>query len=265
MEFKDILFEKKDRVATITLNRPEKYNALSFNCYLEIMQAFENIEKDKEIKVVVIKSSGKAFCAGADLGDLGTVAGGQKTGTVSEQPKPGGGRGPYEVIEGCSKPVIAAVQGMALAGGLELLMVCDIVIASEQAKFGDQHANFGLIPGGGATQRLPRLIGIRKAKELLFTGDWISPQDAERIGLVNKVVPADKLDDATNEMCQKLIGKSYEATSAVKKLVYDGMQTDLESGLKLERAAVAAHFSSATFKEGIKAFTEKRKPDFSQV
>jgi enoyl-CoA hydratase/carnithine racemase len=264
MEFKDIIFEKKGHVATITLNHPEKYNALSFNCYKELMQAFEDIEKDREVKVVVIKARGKAFCAGADLSDLGTLAGGQKESPLTEQAKPSG-RGPYEVIENCTKPVIAAVQGMALAGGLELLLVCDIVIASEEARLGDQHANFGLVPGGGATQRLPRLIGIRKAKELLFTGDWISPQEAERIGLVNKVVPADKLDEAVEELCRKLVNKSYEAASAVKRLVYEGMQTDLETGLGLERKAVAAHFSSETFKEGVKSFLEKRKPDFSKL
>lgn len=264
MEFKDIIFEKKDRVATITLNRPEKYNALSFNCYKELIQAFDDIEKDRDVKVVVIKARGKAFCAGADLSDLATLAGGQKGNQPTEQTKPDT-RGPYEVIESCTKPVIAAVQGMALAGGLELLLVCDMVIASEEARLGDQHANFGLIPGGGATQRLPRLIGIRRAKELLFTGDWISAQEAERIGLVNKVVPADKLDDAANEICQKLVNKSYEATSAVKRLVYEGMQTDVATGVQLERKAVVAHFSSETFKEGVKSFLEKRKPDFSKL
>lgn len=264
MEFKDIVYEKDDRVATITLNRPEKYNALSFNCYRELIQAFDDIEQDRNVKVVVIKARGKAFCAGADLSDLGTLAGGQKGGLITEQAKTDV-RGPYEVIEKCTKPVIAAVQGIALAGGLELLLVCDIVIASDEARFGDQHANFGLVPGGGATQRLPRLIGIRRAKELLFTGDWISAQEAERIGLINKVVPADKLDEAVNEMCQKLVNKSYEATSTVKRLVYEGMQTDLETGVQLERKAVAAHFTTETFKEGVKAFLEKRKPDFSRL
>lgn len=264
MEFKDIIFEKKDRVATITLNRPDKYNALSFNCYRELIQAFDDIEKDREVKIVVIKARGKAFCAGADLSDLGTLAGGQKGSPLAEQAKPDR-RGPYEVIENCTKPVIAAVQGMALAGGLELLLVCDIVIASEEARLGDQHANFGLVPGGGATQRLPRLIGIRKAKELFFTGDWISAEEAERLGLINKVVPTDKLDEAVNDMCQKLVNKSYEATSAVKRLVHEGMQTDIETGVQLERKAVALHFATETFKEGVKSFLEKRKPDFSKL
>lgn len=259
MEFQDILFEKKDGVATITLNRPEALNALSFNAYRELILAFGEIEGDREVAVVVIKSTGKFFCAGADLKDLATVPGSGMT--------PGGGLGgavadPCTVIENCSRPVIAAVQGAALAGGVELLLVCDIVIMSEEARLSDFHARHGLIPGQGATQRLPRLIGIRKAKEMLFTGDWVSAQEAERIGLVNRVVPAEKLDEAVEEMCRKLVDKSVSTQATVKRLVHRGMQADIETGLELERRAMYAHFFSPAFQEGVKAFMERRKPDF---
>jgi enoyl-CoA hydratase/carnithine racemase len=158
--------------------------------------------------------------------------------------------------------VIAAINGFALAGGLELVEACDIAIASQEARLGDQHANFGLMPGGGGTQRLPRLVGVRKAKELLFSGDWVSPQEAERIGLVNRVVPAEKLEEAVDEMAKKLAEKSPLATKAMKAAVNRGMQTDLATALELEIGTILHHFTSEDVIEGINAFEEKRKPVF---
>lgn len=267
MSYQNIILEKSAGKAEVILNRPDKLNALSFDTYRELIQAFEEIEKDTEIRVVVLKARGRAFCAGADLGDLATAASAMQDFSPAKLGEMMGDMGSlsidaYGAIENCSKPVIAAIHGLAVAGGLELIEACDFAIVSEEARLGDQHANFGLVPGGGGTQRLPRLIGIRRAKELLLTGDWISPQEAERIGLINKVVPADKLDEAVEEMCQKFINKSPSATKTMKRLVNEGMQMDLSSGIELEAKAVFEHFRSEDFREGVRAFLEKRKPEF---
>ena len=259
MEFNSIIFEKEEGAARIILNRPEALNAISSELISELGVAVDDAEKDESIKVIVIAAKGRAFSAGADLKGM--------RGILSS---------PYELekfirswhrtfnkLEESTKVVICAVQGIALAGGLELVNVCDIVIVSDQAKLGDQHANFGLIPGGGNTQRLPRIVGSRKAKELLLTGDWLSATEAERIGLVNKVVPADKLEEAINEMVDKVIkNKSPLAAKAIKNLVNKGMQVDLYSALELEIQAVLNHFRSEDIAEGIGAFEEKRIPVF---
>lgn len=257
MDFSDIIYEKKEGLAKITLNRPDVLNALGPKTLEEIGEALEDIENDISVRVVVITANGRAFCTGADL-----------TGVASIPPdKPRDyflrlWNKVFSAIENVSVPVIAAVNGMAYAGGLELVMVCDLAIASEEAKLSDQHANRGLIPGGGASQRLPRLIGIRKAKELLYTGDRISPAEAERLGLINKVVPADKLEEATNEMVTKLLAKSPMALKAVKKLVNRGMESSLDAGLEMEMLAMTGHGTTEDFEEGIKSFLEGRPPAF---
>lgn len=257
MDFSNIIYEKKEGLAKITLNRPDVLNALGPKTLEEIGEALEDIENDISVRVVVITANGRAFCTGADL-----------TGVASIPPdKPRDyflrlWNKVFSAIENMSVPVIAAVNGMAYAGGLELVMVCDLAIASEEAKLSDQHANRGLIPGGGASQRLPRLIGIRKAKELLYTGDRISPAEAERLGLINKVVPADKLEEATNEMVTKLLAKSPMALKAVKKLVNRGMESSLGAGLEMEMLAMTGHGTTEDFEEGIKSFLEGRSPAF---
>ena len=257
MDFSNIIYEKKEGLAKITLNRPDVLNALGPKTLEEISEALEDIENDISVRVVVITANGRAFCTGADL-----------TGVASIPPdKPRDyflrlWNKVFSAIENVSVPVIAAVNGMAYAGGLELVMVCDLAIASEEAKLSDQHANRGLIPGGGASQRLPRLIGIRKAKELLYTGDRISPTEAERLGLINKVVPADKLEEATNEMVTKLLAKSPMALKAVKKLVNRGMESSLDAGLEMEMLAMTGHGTTEDFEEGIKSFLEGRPPAF---
>lgn len=255
MEFSNIILEKKEEVAKITLNRPDVLNALDAQTLQEMGAAVEDIENDSSVRVAVITAKGRAFCTGADLT---------------------GGAAPewslnrflrlwnkvFSAIENISMPVIAVINGMALAGGLELVMVCDLAIAVEDAKLSDQHANYGLVPGGGASQRLPRLIGIRKAKELLYTGDRISPAEAERLGLINKVVPADKLEEATNELVAKLLGKSPMALKTVKKLINRGMESSLDAGLEMEMLGATVHATTEDMAEGIKAFIERRPPIF---
>jgi enoyl-CoA hydratase len=168
-----------------------------------------------------------------------------------------------EKIQKLKKPVIAAINGHALAGGLEFAMACDLAVCAANAKLGDQHANVGLIPGSGGSQRLPRLIGLRKAMELLLTGDMISAEEAERLGLVNKVVPAEELLAASMELARKITKKSPLVSEALKRLVYQGMQVDLATALELERGALVRHHGAQDMKEGIQSFLEKRKPIFT--
>jgi len=258
VEFTNIILEKRNGIAKIILNRPQALNALDIDTHMELQAALRDIEEDEATRVVVITGSGRAFCAGADLKYINELLGNpQKMAAFGQL-----FHDTYGMIENLSKPVIAAINGLALAGGIELLEACDIVIASEEARIGDQHANFGLVPGGGGTQRLPRLIGIRKAKELLLTGDWISGKEAEAIGLVNKAVPAEKLEEAVNEMAQKLAERSPMASKTIKFLVNRGMQTDLYTGLELEKGALATHSATEDMVEGVSAFLEKRKPVF---
>ena len=255
MEFSNIILEKKAGMAKITLNRPQVLNALDTKTLQEMGAAVEDIENDSSVRVVVITANGRAFCTGADL-----MGGGAADWSLDNFVRLW--NRVFNAIEDLSKPVIAAINGMALAGGLELVMVCDLAIAVEDARLSDQHANYGLVPGGGASQRLPRLVGIRKSKELLYTGDRISPAEAERLGLVNKVVPADKLEEATNELVTKLLGKSPMALKAVKRLVNRGMDSSLNAGLEMEMLAATAHGSTEDMAEGIKAFIERRPPEF---
>ncbi|OIP25981.1 MAG: hypothetical protein COT13_04265 [Chloroflexi bacterium CG08_land_8_20_14_0_20_45_12] len=259
MKFSTIIFEKKEGVARITLNRPEALNAISPELISEIGVAADDAEKDESIKAIVIAAKGRAFSAGADLKAIkGILDSPHKIERFLRS-----WHKTFKTLEESSKPVICAVQGMALAGGLELVNACDIVIASDKAQLGDQHANFGLIPGGGNTQLLPRIVGPRKAKELLLTGDWLSAAEAERIGLINKVVPADKLEEAVNEMVDKVTkNKSPLAAKRIKELVNKGMQVDLHSAWELESQTMLNHFRSEDMAEGLSAFEERRTPVF---
>ncbi|MBW1709948.1 MAG: enoyl-CoA hydratase/isomerase family protein [Deltaproteobacteria bacterium] len=221
MTYNTMIVEKKNQIATITLNRPPM-NAVNEELLNELVEVCDDLEKDNEIQVVILTGAGKAFSAGREL-----------PGVLAGEEYPGGPR--YRTLENLSKPVIAAVNGYCFTGSFELAMCADIIIASEKAVFSDTHARFGLIPGGGQTQRLPRLIGVRKAKELLFTCDRISANEAEKIGIVNKVVPPEELEEAAREMAEKILKNIPESVSTIKKLINQSLNTDLESGLKLEQ------------------------------
>jgi enoyl-CoA hydratase len=233
-------------------------NSIDSDTHLELHEALSDIEHDKSVRVAVITGSGRAFCTGADLKYAMTLQGDPQ----KAEDFIGLWRKTTETIANLNKPVIAAVNGIALAGGLELVMACDIIYAADTARLGDQHANYGLIPGGGGTVRLPRLIGIKKAMELILTGDWISAKEAEALGLVNHAVPADKLEEAVMGMAQKLAEKSPLASKGIKYLVNTGMQTDIATALAIEAKIVAPNFSSPDMVEGLRAFNEKRKPVF---
>jgi enoyl-CoA hydratase/carnithine racemase len=227
--------------------------------YAEIYDAIQDIEADREIRVVIITGTGRAFCSGADLKAIQpSLAKASSTVEFLE-----GCHKALNAVDNCSKPVIAAVNGLALAGGLELVEACDIVIVAETARLGDQHASRGLVPGGGGTQRLIRQMPFRKAMELLLTGDWISAREAEAYGLVNKVVPDDKLQEAANEMAEKLAKRSPMASKTIKMLAKRGIETDLSTALKMEIAGVAQHFFTDDAREGIQSFMERREPNFT--
>jgi len=258
MEFKDIIYSKENGIAKIIINRPEVRNALNRSVRLEIRNAIEDIEKDKSIKVAVITGAGdKAFCAGADL----TVFK-EATPIEIEEHASSLGQQLFNDIENLRVPVIAMVNGYSFGGGCELAMACDIRIASENARLGQTEINVGLMPGGGGTQRLPRLVGWGKAKELMYTGRIIDAAEAEKIGLVDKVVPRDKLEETVMELAKTIAGKSPIIISLIKKAVNRGMYTDLAAALDYEKDNFSLCFATEDHKEGITAFLEKRKAEF---
>ena len=257
VEFKRLIYEKKDGVAWITLNNPERYNALDSEMRKELKLALEDAGKDSDVRAVVIKGSGKAFSAGGDIHAFSEM----KPLQVLDMMRDVGMSSVLaELIRRMPKPVIAAVHGYCFGGGFELAQCCDIVFASEDAVFGQPEINVGLIPGGGGTQRLPRFLGEKKAKELIFTGDRISAKELQKLGLVNKVVPADKLMDAVNEFIEKIKGKSPIVLAIAKEAVNASLEMSLNEGLKYEAQLFAQLFSTEDQKEGARAFLEKRKP-----
>ncbi|MBW2103471.1 MAG: enoyl-CoA hydratase/isomerase family protein, partial [Deltaproteobacteria bacterium] len=203
MKYETILFEKEGEIAAVTLNRPNRLNALSFRLKDELGAIFDEIERDEDIKVVILTGGKKAFSAGADIKERSTMETTQPQAYFNQLKS----HAFYTKIENFEKPVIAAISGVAVGGGCELAMVCDLRIASETARFGLPEVNIGVIPAAGGTQRLPRLIGVTRAKELLYTGDFIDAQEAFRIGLVNRVVPVENLMDETKALAQKLAAK----------------------------------------------------------
>lgn len=258
MAYSRIILEKSEGVAKIALNRPDALNSLDLETLREIDGALTEIEADDSLRAVIITGKGRAFCAGADLKQVSEFAKSPQSMIAFLRVI----HGVFNRIESFSRPVIAAINGMALAGGLELSLACDLAMAAADARIGDQHANFGLIAGAGGSQRLPRVIGARRAKELFFSGDWITAQEAERIGLVNKVVPPDKLDAEAMALARKLAERSPMATKTAKTLVNRGMQMELPDALELEINMGVLHLTTEDVKEGLRAFEEKRKPKF---
>lgn len=253
-----LIFTKENGVAKIIINRPEARNALSKAVRQGIRDAIEDIKKDNSIRVVIITGAGdKAFIGGADIIELKSMTAVQVEEFASTL-----GQQLYTDIENLEIPVIAMINGFCLGGGCEIAMCCDIRIASEGAKFGQPEVNIGIIPGGGGTQRLPRLVGWGRAKELIYTGRIIDSAEAERIGLVDKVVPHDKLEQTVNELVQSIMSKSPLILKLAKKSLNKGIYTDLAAGLSIERGNFILCFATEDQKEGIAAFLDKRKPIF---
>lgn len=231
MDYENIIYEKKDSIARITLNRPQVLNALSPQLLLELETALKDIAGDDSVGVVVLTGAGRAFSAGVDIKGMNEAS---PDSSVAARKRLA--LDVIEAIENLDIPVIAAVNGYCLTGGLELATSCDIIVASENASFGDTHARWGLTPTWGGSQRLPRLIGPMKAKEMVFTCDMLTATEAQQIGLVNKVVPPEKLEEAVQDMAQKIVANSRISIRIQKSLMNRGLKLDYASGLKMAEA-----------------------------
>ncbi|MFH0727094.1 MAG: enoyl-CoA hydratase-related protein [Pseudomonadota bacterium] len=259
MIYEDIKLTKKGAVATIIIDRPKVLNAIRFKTMLEIQDALNDIEQDKSIRVVVVTGAGeKAFISG---GDISIMAKG--TGYIDILPEIPKGHEVLFSIENFPKPVIARINGVALGGGTEMALCCDIRIAADTAVMGVPEINLGIIPGYGGTQRLPRIVGMGKAKQMVLAGDPISAQEAHRIGLVDILVPQAELDAAVEDICNKIVSKSPIALSMGKEAINRGMQADIRTGVSIEARCFCLCFGSEDRVEGMNAFLEKRKPVFN--
>jgi enoyl-CoA hydratase len=256
-EFKFILYEKKGNTAWITLNRPEVLNAQNDQLRAEVVEAVENARDDDSVYVIVITAAGdRAFSAGADISEFPKRV-------PADILKLKGKKAPYIVIRETPKPVIAAVNGLALGGGCEIVMACDCIIAVEEAQFGQPEVRVGVIPGGGGTQVLPRLIGEKKARELIFSGRMITAAEALQMGMINQVVPKDKLIEATEKMAKDFMKNSPIILKLAKLSINKSLETTLAVGMDCERDFFALCFGTDDQKEGAKAFLEKRKPNYT--
>jgi enoyl-CoA hydratase len=256
MEFKNIIVEIKDNVGILKMNRPSALNALNSETLGELSQAVKHLAESDQVKVVIITGEGKAFVAGADIAEMKDMS------KEQAQEFSQNGQEILDRIAALDKPVIAAVNGFALGGGCELAMACDIRIASDKAKLGQPETNLGVIPGFAGTQRLSRLVGATKAKELIFTADMIDAQTALSIGLVNQIVPADQLMNVCMEMAGKIASKGPTAVKMAKKAINQGIEVNLDEGSRLESDLFGNCFVGGEAKEGMSAFLEKRKPNW---
>jgi enoyl-CoA hydratase len=258
MNYQDIKLTKQASVATITVDRPKVLNAIRFQTMMEIDHALSEIEGDKNIRAVVLTGSGeKAFVSGGDISIMAQGSGYVET--LTEVPI---GQQVCNRIELFPKPVIARINGIALGGGTELALSCDIRIAAAHAIFGLPEIKLGIIPGYGGTQRLPRLVGMGIAKELVLTGDHIGADEAFRIGLINRVVTKEGLDEEVAKMSGKLAAKSPVALNMAKEALNQGVQADLRTGLAIEAKCFSICFGTEDRMEGMNAFLEKRKASF---
>lgn len=257
MAYETLILERQGSVAILKMNRPP-VNPLNVKLYLEMYDALCALEADDSVAAIVITGAGeKAFAAGLDVKDVANKSVAEIDAFQNTVPKQC-----FEKLTGIAKPTIAAVFGLALGGGAEVALCCDLRIASADATFGLPEINLGIMPGSGATQRLSRLVGTSKAKELMFTGDTIGAEEAYRIGLVNRVVPREKLMEEAMALATKLAAKPRVALALIKRCVDNGMNMDLASGLTLERNSFVITYASDDGREGMNAFIEKRKPVF---
>jgi enoyl-CoA hydratase len=257
MPYTTLLFEVRDSVATVTVNRPDKLNALNAGVIAELGDAASRIKEDGAIGgAIVTGAGGKAFVAGADIAEIAAQ------GPVDGKARALEGQRVFRRLERCGKPVIAAVNGFALGGGCELAMACHLRVASEQARFGQPEVKLGIGPGYGATVRLPRLVGRGRALELLLTGQMIDAAEALRIGLVNRVVPADRLLAETETLLRAILENGPLALRACLEAVDAGLETGMDEALLLEANLFGLLSGTADMKEGTTAFLAKRKPAF---
>jgi enoyl-CoA hydratase len=257
MDFKNILVEIKDKIGIIKINRPDALNALNTETLLELSKAMHNLSFENEnIRVIILTGEGKAFVAGADIAQMKDMP------VLKAREFSQLGQRVFHFIATQEKPVIAAVNGFALGGGCELALACDIRVASDKAKLGQPEVSLGVIPGFAGTWRLSRLVGVAKAKEMIFTGDMIDAQAALSIGLVNQVVPADQLMTVCLDLATKIASKGPDAVRLAKSVINKAIQSDSSTGGYYESAAFGLCFATGEAKEGMSAFLEKRKPNW---
>ena len=253
----NVLYEKRGPIAYVTLNRPKVLNALNRQTWDDLRRAFEDVRDDDSVRGAILTGGGdKAFIAGADIGELAQLT------AVSAQQSSAYGQAVLDLIESLGKPVVAAVNGFALGGGCETAMACSIRIASEKAKFGQPEVKLGLVPGGGGTQRLPRLVGKGRALQLILSGEVIGAQEAHRIGLVNEVVPATDLIKRAEEILAQIFANAPIAVSLSLEAVHRGLEGSPAEGLALEASLFGICAATEDKKEGTAAFLEKRAPRF---
>jgi len=254
--YQTIRYGKTDSIGIVTINRPEALNALNSTVISELEQLIGEVEQDKELRALILTGEGRSFVAGADIGEQCPLdlAGGRAWGQR--------GSALFRRIEKLEIPTIAAVNGFALGGGCEIAMSCDIILASEKAKFGQPEVGLGITPGFSGTQRLPRRVGIAKAKELIFSGKMIKADEAKEIGLVNAVFAPEALMDAAVEMAKSFTKNAPVAVKYSKACIDRGMQMDIDDGIALENEMFAMCYATADQKEGMTAFLEKRSAGF---
>ncbi len=257
MTFNTLIYEKDGAIGIVTLNRPKSLNAISDELLVELARALDEIEADPGVGAVIVTGQEKAFGAGADIMEIANLRSPADANRFTNKVRKVFGK-----LAELRQPTIAAVSGLALGGGCEIALACDIRIAAENARFGLPEIKLGVLPGGGGTQRLPRLVGAGRAKEMLFSGDPVDAQEAYRIGLVNKVVPLASLMEAAKKMAGTFLERPGYAIMTIKRLVNEGLNMDLDTALAHEARNFEILFSTEDQKEGMKAFLEKRKPSF---
>ena len=258
MGYNTLLLEVEAGIALLKVNRPQAMNALNEEVFLELLTVFQTLEQDESVRVVILTGEGRAFVAGADIKALLSMPP-EEARRASKL----GHKVMMETMGSFGKPIIAAVNGFALGGGLELALACDFVYASEEAKFGLPEINLGIIPGYGGTQRLAKLIGKSQAKELIYTGQMISAQEAKELGIINKVFPAGELLAAAKKTASLIASKGAWSVRLAKSAIEAGCDLDLKSGCQIEADCFGLCFSHPDQKEGMTAFLEKRKPTFT--
>ncbi|HWP44300.1 MAG TPA: enoyl-CoA hydratase/isomerase family protein [Blastocatellia bacterium] len=256
-DYKSIIFELSGRIATVTLNRPDRLNAINEEMRDDFSRLFTELQTNEEIRVVVITGAGRAFSAGGDIEyferDWDTAKFRAENHRLTQF---------FDELELIEKPVIAAINGPCTGAGLQITLSCDIRLASDRAKFGFRENNIGLIPGAGGCSRLVKLIGYGKAKELIFTGEMIEAVEAERIGLVNRVVPHDELLEQARSLAEHLLTRAPEALGLAKRILWHAVTSDFQTGRLLEALAQSVLIKTEDHREGVRAFREKRKPLF---